>query len=338
MNVLTSFRRFASPARTIIFHSPCFDGIISCVLAWDLLENDRGWSVRQIRPVNYDARANWLASDIDQSCAVLDFLYHPSAGFWADHHPTTFVTATMEMDYHNRMYRYPQSLLYNPQSGSTAALIWNKFYTFFQSRPRLWDLKFWADKIDSARYDSVEEAIFGDSPALRINLSLMRGDAEYCKFLVQQLRERDLKTVCEVPEVYRRYDEARRRVARGIEELRPCIHLLDDGIAAFDVCATDDAIVSRYAPYFLYPDARYSIGLYRYPDAVRITAMRNPWREFESIPLGEVFERFGGGGHQRVASVFLSGERAHLAEQIADDILCEMRREDQPALREAVLA
>jgi hypothetical protein len=339
LNVLTSFRSRLSPGRSIYFHSPCFDGIISCVLAWDFLETEQRWSVRRLFPVDYDARPNWLASDINESCAVLDFLYHPSAGFWADHHPTTFLSATAEADYRNKKHHYPSTLLYNPQCSSTAALIWNRFREFFQSRTRLRDLMLWADKIDSARYDSVEEAIFGDAPALRINFSLMLGNSEYCEFLVRQLREQDFKTVSELPEVAQRFDETRKRISRGIEELRSRIGLLADGIVAFDVCTSDDAILSRYAPYYLYPNARYSIGLSRSRDAVRITAMRNPWLQFESIPLGELFERFGGGGHQRVASVFLSGERAHSAEQVADEILFEMRRKDkQPRLREVVFA
>lgn len=131
----------------------------------------------------------------------------------------------------------------------------------------------------------------------------------------------------------------RKRLLRGVEQLKDRVVLLDDGIVAFDVEKTDDTIVSRYAPYYFYPKARYSIGLSRHLDTVRITAMRNPWLTFESIPLGDVFKQFGGGGHQRVASVFLSGESAASAERIADQILREMRREvNLSESREVVVA
>ena len=43
------------------------------------------------------------------------------------------------------------------------------------------------------------------------------------------------------------------------------------------------------------------------------------------MPLGTIFARYGGGGHQRVASVFLSGDRANDVEAIADKILRDIR-------------
>ncbi len=313
--------------------------MISCVLAWEFLETDQSWSVRHIRPVNYDLRANWLNLDLSKPCAVLDFLYHPSARFWADHHPTTFISPKAKADYDARICHGASSILYKPQCGSTASLLWNSFHSFFEPYHRLREMMEWADKIDSARYESVNEAILGDAPALRINFSLMLNSTEYCESLVRELRENDLNQVAELPEVARRFDEVRKRILRGLDQLRESVILLADGIAAFDVELTDNVIVSRYAPYYYFPKARYSIGIFRHADTIRITAMRNPWLTFESMPLGRIFERYGGGGHQRVASVFLSGGRANSAEKIADEILGEMRREESPAeLGEAMLA
>jgi len=339
-NALGSLRhKFISTERTIYFHAPCFDGLISCVLAWDFLETDQGWRICHLRPVNYDVRANWLTFNVTESCAVLDFLYHPSAGFWADHHPTTFINANVEASYSARIFREPSAILYNPQYGSTSSLLWDRFHSFFATRDRFRELVHWADKIDSARYESVEEAIFGEAPALRINSTLMLGGTDYCEFLVRQLRNHELKQVAELPEVAQRFEEVRKRLVRGLEQLKDRVILLDDGIVAFDVERTDEAIISRYAPFHFFPNARYSIGLSRYLDTVRITAMRNPWLTFESIPLGELFRQHGGGGHQRVASVFLSGGRVNSAERIADEILGEMRREEkQPESYEAVVA
>ena len=160
---------------TIYFHSPCFDGMVSCVLAWEFLETDQGWPIRNIRSVNYDLRANWLNLKLVRPSAVLDFLYHPSASFWADHHATTFVTPEAENDYGKRLSHEPSNVVYDPRCGSTALLLSSTLYSFFAGKPRFEEMVKWADKIDSARYDSVGEAIFGESPALRINLSLMLG-------------------------------------------------------------------------------------------------------------------------------------------------------------------
>jgi hypothetical protein len=340
LNALGSLRKkFISPEHTIYFHAPCFDGLISCALAWDFLESELGWRIRHICPVNYDARSTWLSSNVTESCAVLDFLYHPSAGFWADHHLTTFVSEKAEASYETRAFREPRAVLYNPKCDSTASLLWQSFYSFFATRSNFLELMHWADKIDAARYGSVDEAIFGEAPALRINSSLMHGGPGYCEFLVRQLRDHDLESVADLPEVAQRFEEVRKRLARGLKQLEDRVLLLDDGIVAFDFNKTDDTILSRYAPFHFFPNARYSIGLSRDRDTVRITAMRNPWMTFESIPLGEVFKQCGGGGHQRVASVFLSGARIKSAEYIADQLLNEIRRQDkQSELREAIVA
>jgi hypothetical protein len=52
---------------------------------------------------------------------------------------------------------------YNPLFGATASLLWKNLHSFFDGRGRLREMMEWADKIDSARYESVNEAIFGDA-------------------------------------------------------------------------------------------------------------------------------------------------------------------------------
>jgi nanoRNase/pAp phosphatase (c-di-AMP/oligoRNAs hydrolase) len=49
--------------------------------------------------------------------------------------------------------------------------------------------------------------------------------------------------------------------------------------------------------------------------------MRNPWLDFESVPLGTIFKRFGGGGHTRVASVLVPIDEAHKASQMLGEIV-----------------
>src|SRR6266849_1400583 len=170
----------------IYFHSPCFDGIASAVLTCDFLEAGRGWSQLTLQPVNYELREAWLDCSLAQPGVVVDFLYHPTAEFWADHHQTTFLTERARQ--HFEAHRGPD-LVYDDRADSCAMLLWEHLAKGFNHRNLSYgDLVYWAEKIDAARYESVKEAMESTAPALRINLSLSVGRAEgYCEELVRAL-------------------------------------------------------------------------------------------------------------------------------------------------------
>jgi hypothetical protein len=326
---------------TLYIHYPCFDGLISGVLAWDFLEMRHDWTIENVCPVNYGLREQWLSMPLDSRSAIVDFLYHPKAGFWVDHHLTSFITDSVRNNFEQRRLHVP--LVYDNRSGSSALLLWSHFGKFLSNEDRYKEMVGWAEKIDSAAYASVEEAVLGEAPALRINFSLMARDAntkDYCNFLIKQLRNRrTLADIADSYDVRTKYEQVRILNRRGLEYLRGRLTLTGN-IVAFDVEINENMMISRYAPYYFFPSSSYSIGITRYSHGAKITAMRNPWRDFESVPLGTIFARYGGGGHQRVASVFLSGERANDVERIADQLLSEIRSHEgvrSPAA-EAVLA
>jgi hypothetical protein len=321
----------ARPA-TLYLHYPCFDGVVSGALAWQFLETHRHWKIEHICPVNYDLRDTWLSTSLQIPCAVVDFLYHPQASFWADHHSTTFLTEQARRDYEQR---WGPDRLYDEHSGSCAALLWRHTAAYLGSAERYKEMVEWAEKIDSASYISVEEAILGNAPALRINLSLSRGRTqEYCEFLVRQLRRGTLQRLAELSEVAGRYEVARKSIEAGLQFMDAKkrhpdenneVRLEPDGVASFRLQPPAEVTISRYAPYYFFPDAAYSIGLVGSKKGFQITAMRNPWREFQSIPLGDIFAEYGGGGHERVGSVFLPDADSEKAEKMLSELLREMR-------------
>lgn len=313
-----------SMAGCLYFHSPCFDGIVSAVLTLDYLKERQNWREFGLRAVNYDLKRAWLSTALEQPAAVVDFLYHPSTTFWADHHSTTFLTPDARA--HFRARRGPL-LIYDESADSCAGLIQRHLQDNLEyTNARLSDLVAWANKTDAARYDSVEEAVFGDAPALRISFSLSVGDDEhYPARIVRALHEGTLESVANSDEVTQRYALVRGQLEAGIERLRKNARLEHDGLAVFDVDASDVS-VSRYAPYLLFPQARYSAGIVRLKDGAKVTAMRNPWIEFESVPLGPICAQLGGGGHHRVGSIALHGSDAERAPEILAQLVCELRR------------
>lgn len=311
----------------IYFHSPCFDGIVSAVLVWDFLEKRDGWVNPLLHTVNYGQRDSWLSESLEEPCAVVDFLYHPGARFWSDHHLTTFLDASAEAHFAARRDAW---LLYDAGADSCAGLLWRRFHVDFGYRnSRYAELVAWADKIDAARYESVDEAITGTAPALRLALGLAAGSVgDYCEKLVRALRDRPIEEVANRPDALERYAKARALFDAGLDRFKRAARLEGDDVVVFDVDATD-ALVSRYAPYYFYPHARYSVGITRLADSAKVTAMRNPWRDFPSVPLGRIAEALGGGGHQRVAAVLLQGKQAAQAGAVLCDFLAGIRKHER---------
>lgn len=317
-----------SESPTLFFHSPCFDGIVSAVITVDFLEQHEGWSSLELEHVNYDLREEWLETTLPRRSAVVDFLYHPAATFWADHHLSTFLNHAVHADYERRLDHY---VFYDNRADSCAGLLWRALLRRFAYRnPRWADLVRWAEKIDAARYDSVEEATSFRAPALGISATLSRGDASYCEWLVRMLSQLTLDEVSQLAPVREKLATVEQLASEGMDRLGRAIRL-DGEIVIFDV-DTHGVFVSRYAPYRFYPAARYSIGILRSAHGAKITAMRNPWLNFESVPLGEIFARHGGGGHQRVGSVFLSVERQAGAGELLRELSSQIRTADERQL------
>jgi hypothetical protein len=305
---------------TVYLHFPCFDGIVSAVLASEYLKRKQGIETGQFVPVNYSDRQTWLTRPLQKPAAVVDFLYHPDAAFWADHHQTTFLTPQLEQQFRQSG---SADLLFDPDATSCAEVIWRKSYRLLRE-PRFREMVDWARRIDGARYETVNDAVLGDAPALQINLSLMQdASAEYCRVLIEGLRSGSLADVAASAQVQRNYKKARAAILSGQKLFRKGAHIEKDDIVVFHVGDTGKAHLSRYAPYLEYPGARYSVGILQTGEGAKITAMRNPWRRFKSVPLGKIFSSYGGGGHQRVASVLLKDEDE--AKRTLKSILTDMR-------------
>ena len=310
----------------LYFHSPCFDGIVSAALIWEFMEARRGWKRARLVPVNYHLRKRWLNLKLDRPAVVVDFLYHPHTDFWADHHPTAFLTDEVRADFERRE---GANFVYEQVARSCAGVIWRHLHAQFRHRNGFFEeLVGWAEKLDSATYESDEEALYGQAAAIQINTSLMAKDREgYSERLVEALREQTLDEVAARPDVKFRFREVDDLMNLGADRLKEVIYLDDEGYACFDVDITE-VRMNRYAPFLFYPDARYAIGLSRWGRGITLRAMRNPWQPNPSVHLGHIFEQFDGGGHERVGTLVLRGNKQKRATELFETILAEIKSQD----------
>ncbi|GAC1538366.1 MAG: hypothetical protein NVS2B4_18420 [Ramlibacter sp.] len=258
--------------------------------------------------------------------AVVDFLFHPEAVFWADHHATTNLKANWSGRPAFSEWSLP-TRLFDPNALSCAGLLQRELRQHGAAEPHFEELAAWADRTDAALYASVEEAIFPRASALRISASLATAAPDACIALVRLLSERTLDDAATDSGVVERLAGLRARTEKGLERVRESIEMRD-GIAVF-VASAEDAEINRYSPYWFVPDARYSVGLVLSKRGAKITTMRNPWLDFPSVHLGKLSEDLGGGGHQRVGAIFLEGADEQRGRAVMEQLVGAIEREEQ---------
>jgi hypothetical protein len=301
------------PPLSLYFHDD-FDGIASAVVAARFLRRHCR-SIARFRPVDYELKDTWVSTEFRGPFAVADFLHHPDAEYWWDHHATTFSSDQVRAKYRN----HPPERFWDPTATSCARMMHEIFAAHGPVDRKVSHLVGWADRIDSARYESPNQAFLAREPALRINLSLLaRPEGSYRVWLVQQLLRKSLKQVASLAIVRRAYEEARERQEDLLKRFRRSVRL-QNGTAVFEITLKPADIFNRYLPYVVIPKATFSIGVLRSPTEIRLTSMVNPWTigpAYNGPHLGNLFSRFGGGGHQRVAGLTLGATAEGKAKKV----------------------
>jgi hypothetical protein len=281
---------------TIHYHRD-FDGMVSAaVLATILREGERmdvAWA-----SVNYDQRADWAGFQEGQRFAIVDFHFHPRAEYWFDHHPTTFLTPELRAQYApSERWRWDESSpSCPPLILSHAAEHWA-----FTAPERFLEMARWSDVVDAARYESVEQAIFGDQAALRIARALTVAPSNaWLDELVGAMAEGTLEQVAARPDVEKAYGRAARNRDKALEHFPPTVEWKKDGVLFFDA-SSHQIRRERFAAFYHHPDVHYAVGVIPTRAGFHVTGGQNPWNPPPvSVHIGELMERHGGGGHRAV--------------------------------------
>lgn len=285
----------AEPLR-IHYHRD-FDGMVSAaVLAWALGEAGQGRATW--RSINYDQREDWHAFEEGRRFAIVDFHFHPRAEYWFDHHPTTFLSEELRALYQpNERWRWDET------SPSCPPIILRhaREHWSIDAPERFRDMAHWSNIIDAARFVSVEQAVFGEEPALRLMRALtVAPTPEWIDTLVGSMLEADLATVASREDVEKAYQRASRNRDRALEQFPPTVAWKKDGVLLFDA-SSDKIRRERFAAFYHHPDIRYSVGVIPTRSGYHVSAGENPWNPPQGdAHIGTIMERYGGGGHKAV--------------------------------------
>lgn len=322
----------------VFYHDKCFDGACSASLFARFHREciARGAEYRYCGLVH---RAGALFNEADftgDENAIVDFKYSasPAITWWFDHHLSAFLTPqdhehflAGQRDPYTREHKF-----YDPEYISCTSFLAHIAATKFGfNTAPVQELVRWADIVDGALYESPESAVEMAQPAMKLTMAIeSTQDPAFMPRLIPLLTEMGMGEILEQPfvrDVLPGLMERHKLALALIRERSVC----ERGTIYFDI--TDHPLegYNKFIPYYLHPQATYSVGISRSSFRTKIAVGSNPWTEArpeEMVNLATICERYGGGGHARVGAISFPREKDDLARSAAAEILAELRAKD----------
>jgi hypothetical protein len=319
----------------VFYHDKCFDGACSASLFTrfhrERIANDASY---EYHGLVHRAGALFDESEFtgDEN-AIVDFKYSPSPRitWWFDHHQSAFLTRE-DHEHFLACQRDPvcgAHKFFDPNYTScTSFLAYIASTRFGFDTAPVADLIHWADIVDGAKYESPESAVEMAAPAMKLTLIIeSTEDPKFIPRLIPLLTEMPLAEVLKQPFVAPLLDPLLERHQRALELIRSRAEERD-GTIFFDI--TDHPLegFNKFIPYYLYPNATYSIGLSKSSFRTKVAVGSNPWTKLDPakmVNLAQICERYGGGGHARVGAISFPPDKEGEARAAAEEIVAELR-------------
>ncbi len=314
----------------VCFHDRCFDGTSSAAVFTrffrERIDPAAEFCYHGLTHQPAGTKLDESLFDGDEN-VIVDFKYSssPRLTWWFDHHQSAFLTP--EDAEHFRRHR-SDTKFYDPTYKSCTKFLADIARKKFQFDPApLEELIGWADIIDGAQYESPEAAVKMNVPATQIALVIeASSDDGMTTRLIPELGSKPLAEVARLPFVADTFRELYRRHENSLETIRRVAEA-DQGVIFFDVSDFHLEGFNKFIPYYLFPEAYYSVAVSRSPQRIKVAVGSNPWKQpAVEKNLASLCERYGGGGHARVAAISFAPGHIEEARQAAREIVAELRR------------
>ena len=310
----------------VLYHGHCFDGVASAATFTRFYQerihpgSDVQYGGLLHRPGNLFDEAMF---DGDEN-AIVDFKYSSSEKltWWFDHHQSAFLTS--EDEAHFRADHSGQKFLDASRKSCTEFIADVAETEFgFDAEP-LRDLIHWAHVIDGALYDSAAQCVELKEPALQL-MQVIEGepDEKFIERIIRDLTQRPLAEVTTSAEVRRRFQPILELHRETLEAIRRKA-TYDKGVVQFDLVDEGYEGFNKFIPYYLFPDATYTVALTRAPQRTKISVGSNPWAQRpRRHNIATICERYGGGGHAVVGAISFAPDEVEKGR----GVLCEIVEE-----------
>lgn len=277
----------------IYFHAD-FDGVVSAAM---LLYWSRRVEAISLHSVDYHLKSTWAERRLPPYSAVVDFLFHPDAFVWVDHHVNPFV----RQDWAD-VFRPNERMRWERGAPCCPVVIRELLGSSFDWAAYFEDYIKWSILIDSGSYESPQEATDLSNPYVLLSKVISAASESVQIELAQAVAAGPVGDVLVSSEAVRLLVREMRAVDEQVRMRLGELVRYDGTIALFDQSAYRWPY-QRYHPYLLYPEARFVVGLYVVEGGYSVSLGANPWRERPPFHLGKICESFGGGGHFQVGGV-----------------------------------
>ena len=270
---------------------------------------------------------------IDGENAIVDFKYSASkkVTWWFDHHLSAFLTPADQADYERGQADGSETMrkFYDPSYTSCTGFIMDVAANKFGFRTEgLEELRYWADIVDGAKYESATVAVEMAAPAMKLTAVIeSTQDDTLVKRLIPLLTEMPLQEVLDQAFVQELLGPLMERHWAGLELIKSRASL-DKGVITFDITDHPTEGYNKFIPYYLFPEGTYNVGLSKSSFRTKVSVGTNPWTTLPAeklANLAEICERYGGGGHARVGAVSFPPDREDDARKAAGEIAAELR-------------
>src|SRR5439155_11152682 len=143
--------------------------------------------------------------------------------------------------------------------------------------------------------------------------------------LIAELAYRPLAEMVKLPVVTKYLEPLLERHRKSIEILRERCES-KDGVVFFDVSDLDLEGYNKFIPYLLHRECVYSISVSASATRAKVSLGTNPWNQATADQnLASLAEKFGGGGHQRVAAISFEPNDVERAREVARGLAATLR-------------
>src|ERR1700730_6504580 len=315
----------------LCFHDRCFDGTASAALFYRFYRERFDPSAEfHFTGMTHRAVQPWTAGLFDgDENVIVDFKYSnsPKLTWWFDHHQSAFLTSDDAR--HFREHRGPH-MFYEPDYRSCTKLIADiageKFG--FDTQP-LDELIHWGDIIDGAQYPTPESAVEISEPATQLALVIEAAPEDNVPVrIIPELAYRPLAEMIKLPLVAKHLQPLLERHRRSIEILRERCEARG-GVIFFDVSDLDLEGYNKFIPYLLHRECVYSVSVSASQVRAKVSLGTNPWNQATADKnLASLAEKFGGGGHPRVAAISFEPDDLPRARNVARELVAVLRAEN----------